>query len=117
MKRYICREVGCRELLEKPGYCDKHKKEYKSKSIPFQNAKRSNYSLYKTGRWRALVKKHLSMQGFCVCCGSKENLTVDHIFPPRGDPDFFYDPDNLETLCVQCHRWKTAREINERKGL
>jgi 5-methylcytosine-specific restriction protein A len=115
VKRYLCREVNCNALLEKPGYCDKHKGEYKSKNIPFENAKRSNEGLYKTTRWRVMARKHLSIQNFCVCCGSRENLTVDHIIPPRGDGDLFFDKDNLETLCVQCHRWKTAREINERK--
>jgi 5-methylcytosine-specific restriction protein A len=118
MKRYICREAGCRVLLEKPGYCEKHKKDYKSNRIkPFENAKRANYDLYKTAKWRAISRKHLSLQNFCVCCGGKEDLTVDHIIPPRGDTDLFYDIDNLETLCVMCHRWKTAREIGERKGL
>jgi 5-methylcytosine-specific restriction protein A len=117
MKRYICREAGCNNLLEKPGYCNKHKKEHsKSKSIPFENATRSNADLYKTAKWRALAKKHLSTHNFCVCCGTKENLTVDHIIPPRGDSEMFFDIDNLETLCVNCHRWKTAREISERKN-
>jgi 5-methylcytosine-specific restriction protein A len=115
MKRYICREAGCREIMEKPGYCDKHKRDFKGNRKPFENAKRNNSDLYKTTGWRVLIKKHLAIQNYCVCCGSRENLTVDHIIAPRGNSDLFYDADNLETLCVNCHRWKTALEINERK--
>jgi 5-methylcytosine-specific restriction protein A len=116
MKKYICREAGCKALIEKPGYCDKHKRDFnKSKSKPFENAKRINADFYKTIKWRIITKKHLAAQNFCICCGSNEYLTVDHIIPPRGDSDLFFDVDNLETLCVNCHRRKTAREINERK--
>ena len=47
-------------------------------------------------------------------CGSTENLTVDHIIDPRGNPDLFYEENNLQTLCKDCHRLKTAQEITER---
>ena len=39
---------------------------------------------------------------------------VDHIVPKhRGGSD---DPDNLESLCVACHRMKTAREGRAARG-
>jgi 5-methylcytosine-specific restriction protein A len=115
MRKYLCREAGCKALINEPGYCGKHKREKKSGAAPFGNAARSNNSLYHTPRWRALAKKHLNGHPFCVCCGTDENLTADHIIPPRGDEGLFYDSGNLETLCLACHRWKTAREIAERK--
>jgi len=40
-------------------------------------------------------------------CGRVEGktalLVADHRIPHRGDPDLFWDPDNLQTLCKPCH--------------
>lgn len=47
----------------------------------------------------------------CRQCGSTEHLEVDHINNQRGD---HYDLDtNLQVLCRQCHKAKTARESGE----
>ena len=35
---------------------------------------------------------------------------VDHIRPHKGDPELFWDWDNLQALCHECHSKKTARE-------
>lgn len=35
---------------------------------------------------------------------------VDHITPHNGDPELFYDLDNLQSLCIECHSRKTATE-------
>lgn len=35
---------------------------------------------------------------------------VDHIIPHRGDKVLFWDHDNWQPLCKQCHDVKTARE-------
>ena len=44
----------------------------------------------------------------CAQCGNTERLEVDHINNRRG-PN--YDKDaNLQVLCAQCHKAKTARE-------
>lgn len=33
----------------------------------------------------------------------QSDLHCDHIVPHRGDPQKFFDPDNLQTLCASCH--------------
>nr|DAW52044.1 MAG TPA: HNH endonuclease [Caudoviricetes sp.] len=108
----LCREAGCNEFaLERSCYCEKHNREI----IPFQKAKRSNENLYQTSTWRALRKAHIQQQQpCCVRCGTNESLTVDHIIPPRGSEALFFDVDNLQTLCRECHRVKTAQEIRAR---
>jgi 5-methylcytosine-specific restriction protein A len=113
MKKYICRYPGCNRLLENPGYCEEHIITEKVK--PFSSAIRYNEKLYNTARWRTLRKEHLKENDYCQCCGRKEDLTVDHKISPLGNEDLFFNPDNLQTLCKQCHRIKTAKEILERK--
>ena len=44
----------------------------------------------------------------CAHCGSVANLETDHIIPKhRGGTDAW---SNLQSLCVECHKIKTARE-------
>jgi 5-methylcytosine-specific restriction protein A len=35
---------------------------------------------------------------------------VDHIKPHQGDPELFWDSENLQALCAPCHSRKTASE-------
>jgi 5-methylcytosine-specific restriction protein A len=35
---------------------------------------------------------------------------VDHIKPHRGDMTLFWDPNNHQPACDECHNIKTARE-------
>jgi 5-methylcytosine-specific restriction protein A len=57
----------------------------------------------------------LEENDYCRRCGSHEHLSVDHIIDPRGNEEMFFDENNLQTLCVECHRIKTAYEIQNRK--
>ncbi len=36
-------------------------------------------------------------------------MQVDHIVPVRLNPRRAFDPKNLQTLCMTCHRVKDAR--------
>ncbi len=63
--------------------------------------------LYDTARWRAMRKSFLNSHPLCALC-EKINRdtaanTVDHIKPHHGDPIFFWDWDNLQSLCSVCH--------------
>ena len=43
----------------------------------------------------------------CVCCGTRENLSVDHIHPvSKGGTN---DMDNLQTLCRSCNSKKGVK--------
>jgi 5-methylcytosine-specific restriction protein A len=45
----------------------------------------------------------------CKSCGRRRHLTVDHILRIKsGGP--VMDVDNLQLLCVQCHKEKTYNE-------
>lgn len=49
----------------------------------------------------------------CLCCGTGEGLTVDHICPlALGGSN---KSRNMQTLCEPCNRWKGATSVNYRK--
>jgi 5-methylcytosine-specific restriction protein A len=54
------------------------------------------------------------MNPLCVLCKADGRLTpatvVDHKTPHKGNKGLFYDVDNFQALCKQCHDSKTAKE-------
>lgn len=115
MIKKLCSFSGCNNFAEDGScYCSEHKKE--KKTVPFKNAVRRNTNLYQSKEWRKLRRQCLKNQPCCVWCGSTVDLTVDHIIPPEGNQDLFLNENNLQTLCKDCHRIKTANEIRERKN-
>jgi 5-methylcytosine-specific restriction protein A len=72
---------------------------------------------HSTARWRELRLEVLLRDDYTCRCGcngthpNRSQLVADHIVPHRGDPDLFWDPDNLQTLLKTCHdRWKQRLE-------
>ena len=70
--------------------------------------------LYNTARWKRLREAHLAADPLCRFCLEVEDVTaadtVDHIRPHKGDPDLFFDPSNLQSLCASCHSRHKQRE-------
>jgi uncharacterized protein YihD (DUF1040 family) len=50
----------------------------------------------------------------CVYCGSRENLTLDHVIPQSKDGS--HDPENLATCCSSCNSSKGAKSLEEWLG-
>lgn len=73
---------------------------------------------YRLARWRHPVWGRravaLRRHPFCVDCGNRGRVRpsteVDHVIPHRGDPRLFWDEDNLQGLCHECHGAKTVAE-------
>lgn len=111
MIKKICRYPCCSGFaIEGQCYCEKH---YKPR-VPFVNATRANDLFYQSQQWRKLRTQALEKTPFCCICGATTNLSVDHITPPRGNEELFFDPYNLQVLCSACHNFKTSCEIAER---
>ena len=75
--------------------------------------------LYKTARWQRLREWVLSHEPLCRYCMEhevvEEATVVDHIKPHKGDPQLFWDADNLQPLCAACHDGR--KQIEERGTL
>jgi 5-methylcytosine-specific restriction endonuclease McrA len=70
---------------------------------------------YKTADWRR-VRRYVLRRDNYECQWCKEdgrvtttNLEVDHIEELEKRPDLRLEPDNLRTLCIDCHNKRHKR--------
>lgn len=78
--------------------------------------------LYRTNEWRELVRGVFRRDGFCCArCGQtkmgKVKLHAHHIYPFADYPEHRFDPDNLVTLCSECHTWVHSLANTDREYL
>lgn len=57
----------------------------------------------RSSHWAELRARHLANNHFCVACGQKVGLTVHHLIPVSVAPEKELEPDNLRTVCNDCH--------------
>lgn len=110
----VCRHPGCNTLVPVSGFCEKHQKEngwWRKK----ENSGKRGYG----HRWRQIREQiYQRDKGLCQECLRNGRYTtgtdVDHVIPKsQGGTD---SPSNLQLLCRDCHKQKTAREaLNGRK--
>ena len=97
-----CRHPGCSALSDRV-YCEVHRPLYAR-----ENAAARGYD----GRWKQARKAYLRQHPLCVACMRCGKLTpatvVDHITPHRGDMQLFWDKENWQPLCKDCHDHKTG---------
>lgn len=114
-----CKVAGCRALGDESGYCPKHQD--RKKDGTFADLRRG--SRHDRGYGSAWVKlRQLVMErdrGLCQCCLRQGRISpaqqVDHIKPKaEGGSD---SPDNLEAICCECHKVKTASESRRGRGV
>src|SRR5262249_25486826 len=74
--------------------------------------------LYKLSKWRAVRRRVLSEHPLCTKCLANKRITlasiVDHITPHAGNMELFWDPNNMQPLCVHCHN--SIKQSMERIG-
>ncbi len=110
-----CRYPGCPELVApgSGGLCKKHKAQRQKE----QDSKRA--SAYKRGydrTWGKARKMYLARNPLCAECQRRKKkrieaaTEVDHIIPHKGNMVLFWDENNWQGLCKQCHSEKTAKE-------
>jgi 5-methylcytosine-specific restriction protein A len=78
------------------------------------NKVRAYRKWYFTARWRALRAAQLKEYPFCIYCLQAGARTVavvaDHTVRHDGNPELFWDPQNLTSLCKQHHDASKQRE-------
>jgi 5-methylcytosine-specific restriction protein A len=108
-----CRHGGCRALLDKPGFCDKHRKEvFKQQRQVLTEDKLEHDRFYRRVQWRNVRALQLSLSPLCCECRKLGKLTpavvVDHIIErSKGGAD--YDMNNLRSVCTSCHNRLTRQ--------
>lgn len=127
--RSICRTPYCGQLVDKPGYCDKHQKATRQAEDQRRGtaAERGYDSAWSRARV-AYLRKH----PLCVYCEREHRLTaatvVDHIIEHKlkdaidsGDEariararHLFWDSTNWQSLCAHCHNSRKQAEERAR---
>lgn len=77
---------------------------------------KSDYlKFYHSVAWTQM-RKQVLLRDYSTCqrCGLNATL-VDHIIPSEDDWSDRLNPDNLQSLCTDCHYYKTRRETIKRK--
>ena len=107
--RVPCKAPGCVALIPSgSGYCTKHKRAEQKR---YDKERRPNGSPYNNTRWRQYRKQYLAEHPLCINFDECHNPStiVDHIYPVnRGGG--FWDTDNHQPMCKQCHDRKTAEK-------
>ena len=76
-----------------------------------------HYQKISKSQWARLRLIIFERDGYrCVQCGRAGKLHCDHVIPLESGGDET-DPDNLQTLCRDCHIKKTRREYRERNPI
>jgi 5-methylcytosine-specific restriction enzyme A len=121
-----CRQVGCNALVrDGGGYCAAHKREVKRE---VESRRVSSTQRGYGYQWQKARAGYLRSHPLCVRHQERNELVqatvVDHKVPHKLDEamssgdaaqiakakDLFWDHDNWQPLCKQCHDEKTARE-------
>ncbi len=112
--RSPCRQPGCKELVDKPSYCEAHRKaRNRQYSQDRRNAGDEHQAFYTSSRWRKLRAWHLREHPLCCECERRGRTViatiVDHItlIKQGGAP---LERTNLQSLCGPCHSRKSALE-------
>jgi 5-methylcytosine-specific restriction enzyme A len=114
-----CRHAGCRALLDKPGFCDKHRREvFKVQRQALTVDKVAHDRFYHRAALKRVRALQLQLEPLCRECRKTGKLTVasvvDHIIErSKGGAD--YDMSNLRSVCTPCHN-RITRLSNNRTG-
>ena len=105
-----CAHPGCPKLVPHGRkYCDTHNAQHKGgEDRPYA------YERGYDSRWRKARRRYLDAHPLCTECLKAGRYTratvVDHIVPHRGDQKLFWDENNWQPLCKECHDLKTGTE-------
>lgn len=104
-----CNKAGCNKLTAER-YCEIHK----NLNYGYDQQRKSSCKRGYGRAWQKSSKTFLLNHPFCARCLQKnihtKSIVVDHIVPHKGNQKLFWDKNNWQPLCKQCHDIKTATE-------
>ncbi len=110
-----CQHPGCRQFAVSGNrFCVRHLEQHR-RELRVRDAKRGT----RTERgysnvWLKSAKTFLVQHPLCEECLRQGKTTpateVDHIVPHKGDSKLFWNVENWQALCHECHSRKTATE-------
>ena len=105
----LCSHQRCGNLVKAGDiYCPIHKPLHKT---DYKRAHPEFNRLYTTAQWRRYRAGYLATYPLCVNFDTCHNAAtvVDHIKDHNGDYELFWEPDNHQPMCAECHNKKTAK--------
>lgn len=111
----LCAHKGCTEIAEEGSrFCKRHKGDAAAPSSRRETRSASASQRGYGYRWRKLRNWFIHAHPYCAECLKRGRFVaatdVDHIVPHKGDPSLFWNVENLQALCHECHSRKTASE-------
>lgn len=107
-----CSYPGCKNTaVAGKSYCSCHLRS-QAKQSDMRRGTRTERGY--TNTWLRASKTFLTQHPLCIKCQEQNRITpateVDHIIPHKGDKKLFWDQNNWQALCHECHSRKTATE-------
>ena len=117
LPRRICSFGGCQSVaLPDSSRCEKHTRQIAPKRRYAHHYHQGKH-IYTSARWIALRDDHRRSHPCCELCERRGIYrpvdVVDHVHELLDGADPF-DPDNLQSLCTECHNRKTGDEAKKR---
>ena len=116
LPRRICSFGGCQSVaLPDSSRCEKHTRQIAPKRRYAHHYHQGKH-IYTSARWIALRDAHRSSHPCCELCERRGIYrpvdVVDHVkeISQGGEP---FDPENLMSLCSECHHIKTGKEAKK----
>lgn len=131
MPRYICSVPGCQRTCP-PGErqcCPDHTVKAAQGKRQQDRQRGTAHERGYTYRWQRYRETFLRTSPMCARCiaqgvpqladrGQGNPGHVDHIVPVTGPDDpLFWHVDNHQSLCRDCHRWKTQQADKQLRAL
>ena len=120
-----CTYGGCPNIVavdtedHNPPRCERHKCTFTPKKVYHDHQFHRARYFYGTAQWQKLRDRYITQHPLCEMCEKRglvvEGKEVDHIVELQEGGDKL-DPNNLMTLCIRCHRRKTAEEKRKREA-
>lgn len=104
-----CAELGCKQPRSRiNSYCIEHG--------GLQHTNLGKEDAYNNPAWKTIRRIQLSKQPLCQSCLNRGTVSsakhVDHVFPWRQIGEHAFLNNVFQSLCHECHSYKTGKERN-----